>query len=400
MVCNVHPRVYGSQAMIFDLMLLPDGCDVTTALGGICQDLRMLSTTGVYCYDSDPGTCAMRTVRAAIAMLPADSPQAALSCRALGNSAKLNGRACATPLAKVGDSTIDCRDHTVRRCKEQSDVAVAMMQAYITKRGYLPTKIQELRRWFGLALRSCMWDICPIDAHLQSFWDGSHLTWFGVFKNSLAEAHATLANTAKRTEFIARVQQFKYPRGVSAPVRVLKDKLGAGVTMEDFRTVCMLVPYCCDGIFPKSVLRWFVDFCKFASACFSALSVADVARLQDEGRSLIRRGARDQEGYTLITGQKPNTHGLLELVIHTLPALRNGTFADCRPFETRHGPNKAAGGAKRGGRGGGYGEVNALHWSRRRLCLRGLLLDHMWFSTNGVEILSHTLRITRLQARP
>jgi hypothetical protein len=265
----------------------------------------------------------MVTVRAAIAMLPADSPQAYLSCRGLGNNAKLNGRACALPLARVGDSTVDCRDHTIRRCKEQSDVAVSMMQVYIAKprkNMYKKSKIKALRRWFGVALRSCVWNICPIDAHLQSFWDGSHLIWFGVFKNCLLEALSILGDTALRTEFIARIQQFAYPRGLSAPVRVLHDKLGAGVTMEGFRTVCMLVPFCGDGIFPNKVLKWFVDFCKFAAACFSPLSVADVARLQDEGRSLIRRGVQSQDGYILITGNKPNTHGLLELALHTLPA--------------------------------------------------------------------------------
>jgi hypothetical protein len=128
--------------------------------------------------------------------------------------------------------------------------------------------------------------------------------------------------------------------------------------------------------------------------------VADVARLQDEGRSLIRRGVHDQDGYTLIIGKKPNTHGLLELVLHTLPALRNATFADCRPFETKHGPNKAAGGARRGGRGGGYGEITALKWSRRRLCLRGLLLNRTWFSSDDeVQTLTHSLSPNLLTLR-
>ena len=395
MVCNVHPSVYGSAPMIFDVMLLPHGCNVLTAMGGICEDLRKLAKTGVYCLDSVDGV--MLHVRAAIAILPADSPQAYLSCRGMGASAKLNGRACALPLSQVGDSTIDCRDHTLRRCKAQTDVAVAMMQAYAAKHNYPKTKIKVMRKYFGLVMRACVWELCPLDAHLQSFWDGSHLIWFGVFKNCLAEALIVLRDTGMRTEFIARIQQFCYPRGLTAPLRVLKDKLGAGVTMEGFRTVCMLVPYCGEGIFPDKVLKWFVDFRKFAAACFSALSVEGVTRVQEEGRSLIRRGVKSLGNsakgmpFILITGQKPNTHGLLEFVIHTLPALRNGMFADCRVFEKKHGPNKAAGGAGRGGRGGGHGESVALHWSCRRLCLRDMLLELYWFGQEGHETFKYTL---------
>ena len=392
MVCNVDPAVYASEETIFTLMLLSDGCDLTTALPGICLDLAMLSTTGVRCYDCSEDTDCILTVRAAVAMLPADSLQAYVSCRALGSTAKLTGRNCSLQMADVKNPAVDCRDHTRRRRRTQSDAAVTLMRTYGARHSYTHDKMNTLRRWFGVQLRPCIWaDVKYLDPHMLSFWDASHLLWFGVFKNCLAVALATLKKKELKRTFVARIQQFKYPRGVSAPMRVLHTSLGPGVTMEGFRTVCMVLPYCGHGLFPNSVLKWFISFCRFAAACFSPLSKDGVVRLQTQARDLIRRGSRSQDGYVLIQGCKPNTHGMLEMVLHTLPAFRNGIFCDTRHFETHHSGPKADGGGNRGGRGGGHGEANSMRWSRRRDCLRTMFYGGTWFSVEGTHTLSPTL---------
>lgn len=76
--------------------------------------------------------------------------------------------------------------------------------------------------------------------------------------------------------------------------------------------------------------------------------------------------------------KKSNTHGILELVTHTVRALGSARHSDTRKFENRNKRSKKCCKGSKSGQGGMGGELNAMKWERRVLGFVAAILGAEW----------------------
>ena len=258
------------------------------------------------------------------------------------------------------------------------------------------TPAKDLNKAYGTRPVQSLWRGVSCDPHVQSWIDGSHLIWFGLYPD-ICKGIVQLMSAQQRSELTVRLQQFPWPQGVSPPLLIAKEVVasgskstgvfGSGVTMDGWRMLAYASQSCYDGLCTRAHLRLLVDITRLAARMFSALTATDCDELVAVGRGILRRGWG--QGGLLSADQphgKPNTHNLLELLLHTLPALRNALFSDCRPLESHHQVAKATMAGRRGGRGGDSGQGKALLWYTRRVCARLLLGGMVWHTSGGTRL--------------
>ena len=389
---SVDRSIYGTRDTIFTLKLLPHGTHLDPALAPERRDLQLLATKGVEVYDCQTGNIV--TLRAGIAMFPADHVQATVGCRALGNSARRGGRGCSLLRVDNGNPDVDCRDHTLRRRAERTDAEAAAMQEEIEMQSLGKTARTDLRRAFGHYEWPSMYRGLACDPHVQHFWDGSHLIWFGIYPQ-MTKAVIEKMMGVQKVELVTRIHQLPWPSGISPPLLLAKMAAdtskssnkgiyGQGVTMEGWRILACVSQWAYDGLADEADVKLLVAMCRLAARVFGPLTLHDVAEVQTTVRALIR-SLTDREG--LLAGKtNPNLHGLLEFAMCTLPAIRDATLTDCRPYETHHACTKMSMVGARSGRAGDCGERAALVWYNRRCTLRHMLGGTTWHFDCGTEM--------------
>ena len=396
-ICSVDKSIYGTRDTIFTLKLLPKGADLDAALLSIREQLATLMA-GIIVYDvKRQGNI---TLRCGVASLPADHLQAVVNCRGLHVNANIAGRACHLHKDRYADHTVDCREHGLRRRALQSDAIVASMEAELENLQLKKTPAKAMQTIYGTRPVPSIWRDVGCDPHVQSWVDAAHLIWFGVFPD-ICKAIVKKMDGVERDTLTVRLQQFPWPQGVSPPLLIAKEVVagtsrkstgvfGSGVTMDGWKLLAYASQSCFDGLCDKKHLQLLVDMTRTAARMFSPLTAEDCDELVAVVRDIIKRGwgQRGIMHEDQPTG-KPNTHNLLELVLHTLPALRNAIWADCRPLESHHQVAKSTMAGRRGGRGGDSGEAAALLWYTRGLCVRLLVGGMVWHTAEGSMLEMH-----------
>ena len=384
-ILNVRSDVFARPETIFTIKLLGPGCFLAPALASINEECQRLASTGVVMYDSS--TKSFDTVRAGVLMFPADHVQALTACRGLGNSALMNGRGCALPLAQFSDWTVDCRDHTLMRREQQTDVTVSHLRDLIRNEHLLKTVSKSIRKWFGTKLTASPFGDAGMArcSHKMSMVDASHMLWFGVFKSAYV-AVVERMSAADQVDLSTRLRDFPWPSGISPPTKLAKQLtagkdsvVGAGITMDGMRYIGAASTLALEGLVDELSHKLVVDIVKFAALVFSPISVDGLTYIEDRARSIIRRGCSDGG----LLAAAPNTHLLLELAVHTLPAVRNAKFVDTRHFEKHHGGHTFPGSGANAGGGGNYAQLNAMRWYARRVSMRNALHGMVWCSPGG-----------------
>jgi hypothetical protein len=390
---SVDRSIYGTRDTIFTLKLLPHGTDLDPALAPERRDLQVLATKGVQVYDCQTGNIV--TLRAGIAMFPADHVQATVGCRALvGNNAHRGGRGCSLPKEDNGNPDVDCRDHTLRRRAERTDAEAAAMHEEIDTQSLRKTARKELRKAFGHYECASMYRDIACDPHVQHFWDGSHLIWFGIYPQ-MTKAVIGKMTGVQKVELVTRIHQLPWPTGISPPLLLAKMAAdsskssgkgiyGQGVTMEGWRILACVSQWAYDGLAREADVKLLVAMCRLAARVFAPLTLHDVAEVQTTVRKLIR--SLTEPGGLLEGADNPNLHGFLEFAMCTLPAIRDATLTDCRPYETHHSCTKMSMVGARSGRAGDCGERAALVWYNRRRTLRHMLGGTTWHFDCGAEM--------------
>lgn len=402
-ICSVDRSIYGTRDTIFTLKLLPKGADLDAALESIRVELAQLSQDGIEVYDVEAD--GIVTVRCGVASLPADHVQAVVSCRGLGNAALISGRGCRLPAGRYGDADVDCREHALRRRVEQTDTVVATMRQELVALQLKKTPMKDMQKAYGTRSLPSPFRGVACDPHVQTWIDASHLIYFGVAPDVCAAIVQGLSGE-QRTSLTTRLQQFPWPSGVAPPVLIAKEMVrsgkgatktgifGSGVTMDGWRLLLYALQTALDGLADRQHLRLLVDLTRFTARVFTPLTAAACQDLIADCRSIIARGWG--RGGLLHDSPKPNTHNLLELVLHTLPALRSAKWGDCRPLETHHQEHKSTMAGRRGGRAGDGGASLSLHWYSRKLCIRLLLGGMVWHTREGTRLeMSPALRAAR-----
>jgi hypothetical protein len=384
-ILNVKSDVFACPETIFTIKLLGPGCFLAPALASINEECQRLASTGVVMFDSSTGS--FETVRAGVLMFPADHVQALTACRGLGNSALMNGRGCALPLDKFSSSTVDCRDHTLMRREQQTDVTVSHLRDLIANESLLKTAAKSIRKWFGTKVTPSPFGDAGMArcSHKMSMVDASHLLWFGVFKSAYVAVVENMTG-AQQVDLSTRLRDFPWPAGISPPTKLAKqltsgkDKVvGAGITMDGMRYIGAASTLALEGLVGEREHKLVVDIVKFAALAFSPVAVDGLADIEERARSIIRRGC----GPSGLLSACPNTHLLLELATHTLPAVRNAKFVDTRHFEKHHGGHTFPGSGANAGGGGNYAQLNAMRWYARRVSMRNALHGMVWSSPGG-----------------
>jgi hypothetical protein len=81
--------------------------------------------------------------------------------------------------------------------------------------------------------------------------------------------------------FQVRVRDYPWPKGIVAPICVLKAKLGTGVSIEGWKRIGMAAMHTFEGLIETDELFLVVQIVRFAVKCMSRpLSSSDVADLQ------------------------------------------------------------------------------------------------------------------------
>ena len=393
-VCNVDKEIYGTRDTIFTLKLVPKGVDLDAALATVRAQLSALAA-GIQVYDV--ARDAVVSVRCGIASFPADHLQAVATCRGISVNSNVSGRGCHLSRDDYARHDIDCREHGLRRRGSQTDCIVDTMVNQCERLQLKKTPAKAMRTVYGTSPVPSMWRGVTCDPHVQSWTDAAHLIWFGLYPD-ICKAVVQLMTGAERSELTVRLQHFPWPRGVSAPLLIAKDVasnrkgkgtgiFGTGVTMDGWKNLAYASQSCYDGLCTKSNLQLLVDVTRFGARIFQPLTAQDCEELEAAARGIIRRawGARGLLHADQPTG-KPNTHNLLELTLHTLPALRSAIWADCRPLEGHHQVHKAAMAGRRGGRGGDNGQSKAMVWYARQVCVRLLLGGMVWHTQSGEKL--------------
>ena len=397
-ICSADKSIYGTRDTIFTLKLLPKGVDLDAALASIRAELAVL-IAGITVYDvKRQGNI---TLRCGVASLPADHLQAVVTCRGVHVNANISGRGCHLPKESYADYAVDCREHGLRRRALQSDTIVASMEAERVKLQLKQTPAKAQQTVYGTRPVPSLWRDVACDPHVQSWVDAAHLIWFGVFPD-ICKAIVKRMDGVERGVLTVRLREFPWPQGISPPLLIAKEVVagkgakstgifGSGVTMDGWRMLAYASQSCYDGLCEKKHLQLLVDITRVAARIFSPLTGEDCDELIATVRDILKRGwgRRGIMHEDQPTG-KPNTHNLLELVLHTLPALRNARWADCRPLESHHQEAKSTMAGRRGGRGGISGEGTALLWYTRRLCVRLLLGGMVWHTAEGSALEMHS----------
>ena len=117
-----------------------------------------------------------------ISGLPADSIQAQVAFRHMGNNALMNSRSCLIHFNDVTDHTVDCRDHSLQRRLEQTDLIVEQIREEVADRNLSSNQEKNVRKHYGIYPKRWILHRTLCDPHMMSWWDPSHLLWFGLFK--------------------------------------------------------------------------------------------------------------------------------------------------------------------------------------------------------------------------
>ena len=241
------------------------------------------------------------------------------------------------------DITIPVTNVGYTRTRPQSDLIIENCHTWLhdqrtrTKKKNANTTIDDIRREFGLKLEPSWYEGWDFDEHRQGFREAEHLFYYGIFRQQLSFFTNSMSTESRRT-FIARIDSFQWPDGMPSlawdfnPKRT-KKRWGTDVSMAMYKQLCIAAIFAQDGLIDKRHYEHFVQLWLWHVTILDEhILTDDVPGLQQQGLRII------SEGVSLMPDvyDRPNGHGLTELIKRTLPALVYIGLVASGDFERHH----------------------------------------------------------------
>ena len=285
-------------------------------------------------------------VKGVLALTPADLHQLSAQCRHGGSNSDHNCPNCTVTTTDRTQSDIKVTSYDITRTRQQTDHIVQLclewIQANNAKRseraGPTPKSvIEDIRRQYAVHLKTSCYDGWEFDEHRQGFREAEHLFYYGIFREMLSWFTDNMKAAIKNI-FIARIDSFQWPDGMPTlsfdfnPGRG-KKKWGTDVSMGMYRQLLSACLFCLDGLVDSN------EYNHFGKLWMWHLEILDVHHSVDEIPQLQERGLRiHTEGVRLMPKvyDRPNGHGIVELITRTLPALVYIRLVTSGDFERHH----------------------------------------------------------------
>jgi hypothetical protein len=371
MIENFESALNSTKNLVFVLSILPPGSKLDDLMALVRRDVRILEE-GMQVFDCAVGMNI--TIKGAISGLAADHVQASINTRCGHTSAWRHSVSCWAGDDQACDYRADCLDHRMLRRRAQTDLIMKRLQRLECEKKSFKYVLASNITYFGITSTSvgpCLFSGLQVDPHLMTRWCFSHLVWYGIARTSLTCTFEAMS-PGNREIYQIRLRDFPYPNGMKCPIDTIRASFGAGCTMTMWQSIAFASQHAMEGLAPSTNLLFNVLLVRWAASIMRPMTKDQLELAQKHARLLVKDGAK-------IFGDKfkrPNVHGLIELVLVTLPALRNGNFTKVDTFERVNKVSKEHSRGALSGRGGN-GEIQAvLHAEMRRA---------LWFMYHGMS---------------
>ena len=187
----------------------------------------------------------------------------------------MNGRSC---FCTKEDRTTpkDCRDHSLLRRKEQTNIIGKQILDEAEARG---VDCSKLRTHYGCYEKKCMFEGCDVDAHIQGWWCPSHLLQYGVDRFVIGFLMRNW-KPQQRLEFQIRLRDFPWPQGTSAPMSAVQAKFGVGFRMEDWRNTMVAAQFILGSLVTSNMIEFVVLLVRTNSTLRSGMTKEELRKVQ------------------------------------------------------------------------------------------------------------------------
>ena len=345
-------------------------------------------------------------VKGTLALAPADLVQLCAQCRHGGSASSHNCPNCTVIISDRSDTTISVTDLGITRTRQQTDRIIDICLEWIKaetqirednptqKRKEVPISvIEDIRREFAIKLEPSWYKGWDFDEHRQGFREAEHLFYYGIFREQLSWMTNDM-DPAQQTQFIARIDSFQWADNMPSlsfdfnPSRG-KKRWGTDVSMAMYKQLFIATLFALDGlILPQRYNHFAALWLWHLEILDQHNSVDDIPALQARGLTLIKEGAKLMPDVY----DRPNGHGIIELIRRTLPALVYIRLVTSGNFERHHQLTKRTNPSR-------YFIRDAMKAFNVVDTLRLTLHGTRW-GTHRQYILGHGLRTLRDPKRP
>ena len=338
-ILNVDARLRSIGETYKTLALIEPGVDPGDVFRAITDSSKLRS--GIKCYD----VCSDNSIdmKGTLALAPADLHQLSSQCRHGGSNSEHNCPNCCVIKEDRTNPDIQLTNYDITRTRSQTDkiveICLKWIQSDANRRGVPVPKsvIEDIRREFGVKLQPSWYEGWEYDEHRQGFRDAEHLFYYGIFREQMSVLTDAMSSSQRET-FIARIDSFKWPDGMPElsfdfnPKRG-KKRWGTDVSMTMYKQLFVAVLFVLEGITTTQCYKHFARLWLWHLKILdNHNSVDDIPELQKEGITIVKEGARIMsEVY-----DRPNGHGLIEMITRTLPALVYIRLVTSGNFERHH----------------------------------------------------------------
>ena len=341
-ILNIDSRFRNTGEVHKTLSLIEPGVDVGLVFRAVTASSKL--STGFNAFMSHQAS--VTRVKGTLALAPADLVQLSAQCRHGGSAATHNCPNCTTVIKDRLDTTLNITDHGITRTRKQTDKIVEICLKWIETnkdtlhKGVVPNSvIKDIRREFGVGTLEPSWyEGWDFDEHRQGFREGEHLFYYGIFRQQLNWAHEWM-NTEARRVFTARIDSFQWPDGMPSlsfdvnSDRKISNRWGTDVSMAMYKQLFVATLFALDGVIPT---KKYLHIAKLWLWHLKILdrhnSVDDIPELQKQGLAIMKEGISSMK----TVYDRPNGHGVIELIQRTLPALVYIRLVTSGNYERHH----------------------------------------------------------------
>jgi hypothetical protein len=322
-IMNIDSRFRNTGEVNKTLTLIEAGVDIGQVLRAITASSKLRAGFTSYLSTLDDTT----NVKGTLAITPADLVQLSAQCRHGGSNSEHNCPNCTVIKKDRMHTTLKITNPEVTRTRQLTDRIVELCQKWVQSeaarlgKAVPKTVIEDIHREYAVLLQPSWFKGWEFDEHRQGFREAEHLFYYGIFREQLSWLTGQMSPTVQ-TLFIARIDSFKWPDGMPSlsfdfnPKR--KNRWGTDVSMAMYKQLFVSTLFALDRLIPDAQYKHFVELWMWHIQILDThISVDDVPELQARGSKIIEEGVKIMPQVY----DRPNGHGVIELILRTLPAL-------------------------------------------------------------------------------
>ena len=338
---NIRLKHKFARQHVHTITLVPPGVPLKQALKPLFHELRVLARDGFEVQYREGEEVRTVRVKGAISGLPSDHFQACMNSNHLGSNAQRNCRMCMVTKNERTEYDTKILNWEYTRNNEHT---TALLTQMIQQLGVNPSeeKKKEVRKFYGLYEAPSIFSELS-DPFTLSIPCVGHCIELGILMRLLDAMLTQVRNSTQLSSiFDGRLFSFSYPRQWTAvKINLLTVRSKRQRPMHFIRKFALMSPLLFDGLVDPQLLKLVRSLLRLRSMIMNpSHSVGSIQTTQQTGRLWVALANAYTTLHSKVKLDVPNFHLLIEIMIRSLPVVRDMRIGMTTRFEAEHLLNK------------------------------------------------------------